>query len=174
MDTILSVLEQAHHKGRRQIATISPSPHLLCAYQLRTTHNEQTLSQERRRPMSVSKPMWKLRCVMDLPRLKMKPIQPITPVVTPPKRSVRLVLTAPVPSQKEQDLGRLLKGIPPHPSTSWSKAELIDALVTLAPTRKSKQFIKKVISLGNSPYKHPSAIYKMFNKWKSNNLEPGE
>ena len=52
----------------------------------------------------------------------------------------------------------------------WSKTQLIDALVTLSPKNKASEFIKKVMELGNTDYKHPSGIYKMFQKWKSSGI----
>ena len=50
--------------------------------------------------------------------------------------------------------------------------DLVNAMVILAPKKKNNQFVKKVIELGNSPYKSPGSIYRMFNAWKSSNIEP--
>ena len=47
------------------------------------------------------------------------------------------------------------------------KEVFIDSLERLEGTGTSHEFIKKVIKLGNSSYMHPSAIYKLFQKWKS-------
>ena len=52
----------------------------------------------------------------------------------------------------------------------WSKNQLIDALVIFSPKKKVNEFIKKVIELGNTNFKHPSGIYKMFQKWKESGI----
>ena len=55
----------------------------------------------------------------------------------------------------------LLKGRPAYPSKTWTKEDLAQVLSTLEGTRKSHEFLEKVISLRNSPYKYPTSIYKM-------------
>ena len=49
-------------------------------------------------------------------------------------------------------------------------ADTIDALVILSSKEKVNKFIKKVIELGNTNFKHPSGIYKMFQKWKESGI----
>ena len=66
----------------------------------------------------------------------------------------------------------LLRGLPPYPCRVWTKTQLIDALVVLAPKKKVGEFVTKVIQLGNTEYKHRSGIYKMFDKWKASGLPP--
>ena len=88
------------------------------------------------------------------------------------RRSERDIILSTKQSKLDDQVACLLKGHPTHPATYWNRSSLIDALVTLAPTRRTCEFIDKVISLGNSPYKHRSAVYKMFKLWKSTNEVP--
>ena len=60
----------------------------------------------------------------------------------------------------------LLKGRPPYPLKAWTKESLVEALSIFEGTRKTKQFIRKIIRLGNSPYDSVSGIYTMYRLWK--------
>ena len=77
-------------------------------------------------------------------------------------------------SKLDDEVKCLLKGRPPHPATVWTKPSLINVLVTLATTQQMCKFIDKVICVGNSPFKHRSAVYKIFKLWKSTNEGPRE
>ena len=66
----------------------------------------------------------------------------------------------PKPDRKEKaEVVQLLRGYPPYPSQEWSKTQLIDTLVILSLKNKANEFIKKVIELGNTDFKHPSGMY---------------
>ena len=97
----------------------------------------------------------------------------ISPAKVPlQRRSERDLNISTKQSKLDDQVVCLLKGHPPHSATYWTRTSHIDALVTLAPTRRTCRFIDKVISLGNSPYKHRSAVYNMFKLWKSKNEVP--
>ena len=34
-------------------------------------------------------------------------------------------------------------------------------------------FIKKVVEVGKTDYKHPSGVYKMYQRWKDKKIVPG-
>ena len=170
VETIVAVLEEVHTRGRKQVAAVSPVSYLLRAYDMVARKDEQ----ENRCPNRISKDTWKLKSFLD-PKKDASRTTPASPSsILNDKRSERLFTSPPSKSKEEEEVERLLKGIPPHPLKTWTKMDLIDAMVILSPKMLKNKFVKKVVQLGNSPYTSPGSIYRMFNAWKSSNAEPRE
>ena len=163
MELISSVLKNVYALGRKQATAISPVPYLLRAYDLQATKGSSILDQENRCPNNVTKEIWKLRCSLNQKNGSRGVVNAVSPSKVPVQhRSVRDFVASSRQSQLDDIVERLVKGHPPHPATTWTHKSLIDALVTLAPTWKTNEFIKKMISRGNSPYKTSNAVYKVF------------
>ena len=139
--------------GRKQAAAVSPVPYLLKTHDLWVEEEEVMFDKENYCPNKVTKEIWKLRCSLS-PRKKSRGVgNVISPAKVPlQRRSERGLILSTKQSKLDDQVACLLEGHPPHPATYWPRTSLIDALVTLAPTRRTCEFIDRVISLGNSPY----------------------
>ncbi|KAL7527896.1 hypothetical protein ACHAWF_002355 [Thalassiosira exigua] len=58
-------------------------------------------------------------------------------------------------------------GLPPGGYTMWNRETLICAMKELEGTRRTKEFLNKVLEVGMTEYKAKSSIYRLYNKWKA-------
>ena len=164
METIISSLHVLAVKGRSSTAKVSPVAHLLRAYDMRTKSagDKPLFPSAKTKPSSLSNELWTLRCFTK--RYAKGKIASAIPI-TPPKKKrqpMREVVVSPPLEKKQKQVEVLLKGYPPHPMKIWTKDALASVLSSLKGTRMGMQFMKKVISLGNSPYKSMSGIHNMY------------
>ena len=171
MDIIISSLRLLVVKGRRAAAKVSPVAHLQRAYdmRMRSSQDKVYFASTTTKPLYLSNELWTLRCFANSDaKVKKAPAIPITPP-NKTRQSTREVVVSPPLDTKQKQVELVLKGRPPHPMKTWTRDALASALVTLEGTRMGRQFMKKVVSLGNSPYQSTSGIHYMYQNWKRTN-----
>ena len=173
LETVISSLRFMTEGARRATAKVSPVPYLLRAYDFRARHEQECFLKEHPPPPSTSLAMWKLSHYVKHASKQQRFRVPLTELPSksvaksPTKRqSTRKVVVSPDERKKVAAVTTLLKGRPPYPLKAWTKESLAVALGMLEGTRKTKQFIRKIISLGNSPYASANGIYAMYRQWK--------